>query len=137
MTQVLMIVASAAYVLLGILHGVLTLMDLARPRYFTPPDAALRAAMQASGVRFHPEINLWRAWMGFNLTHSLGLALFGGVFLYAGIFEADSLAASRALRVVAFAVSALYFVISRSLFFSGPAAATGIATACFAAAALF
>ena len=36
--------------------------------------------MQQSAIALNPSINLWRAWMGFNLTHSLGAVMFGGAF---------------------------------------------------------
>ena len=60
-------------------------MDLGNPRSFTPVDATLRVAMQRSAIALHPRINLWQAWLGFNLSHSLGLLMFGGAFLYVGI----------------------------------------------------
>jgi len=85
--QLLLIVGSSIFVLLGAAHGVLTLQDFGNPRNFTPRDAKIRTATQQSTIAFHPKINLWRAWLGFNLSHSLGLIMFGGAFLYVGIFH--------------------------------------------------
>jgi hypothetical protein len=73
--QLLLIVGSSIFVLLGVVHGVLTLQDLSNPRNFTPRDAELRAAMQQSAVAFHPKINLWKAGLGFHFRHSLGLVM--------------------------------------------------------------
>ena len=72
--QALVLVGASIFLLLGTLHGVLTLIDvIGPPRYFTPRDAALRQAMQDSTLAIHPATNLWRAWLGFNLSHSLGV----------------------------------------------------------------
>ncbi|MBA3694436.1 MAG: hypothetical protein H0W77_13540 [Acidobacteria bacterium] len=87
MVQLLLIVGSSIFVLFGAAHGVFILQDLSNPRNFTPRDATLRTAMQQSTIAFHPKINLWNAWLGFNLSHSLGLVMFGGAFLYVGIFH--------------------------------------------------
>jgi hypothetical protein len=42
MAQILLTIASAIFLVLGTLHGVLTLRDVAKPRAFTPPDNAVR-----------------------------------------------------------------------------------------------
>lgn len=107
MARLLIIVAAFTFLLLGILHGVLTLRDIENPTAFTPPDPALREAMQRSGIRLHPDINLWKAWLGTHLTHSLGLFLFGAAFLYVGILVPQAWAASLLLQVVAVLVSAI------------------------------
>ena len=100
---------------------------------FAYPEPALREAMQRPCIRFHREIHLWRARLGFNPTHSIGLVMFGAAFLYVGVFEPAALVASRPLQGVV--VSATYFAVARSFFFSVPTASTGFALACFLASA--
>ncbi|MDB5985609.1 MAG: hypothetical protein JWR16_662 [Nevskia sp.] len=136
MMQLLIVTAASIFVLLGALHGILTLRDLKNPKAFTPRDPQLRLAMQQSGVRLHPSINLWKAWLGFNLSHSLGVFLFGAAFLHVGVFEPDAFAASPLLQMCAVAVSAIYLILSLKFWFSKPAIGSGIALACFAAAAV-
>ena len=68
MTQSLIILGAAVFVVLGSLHGLLTLRDVRTPRAFTPRDPELRRAMQQSSIRLHRSINLWDAWLGFNLS---------------------------------------------------------------------
>lgn len=135
MTQILVIIAASIFLLLGTLHGALTLRDVKNPRFFTPPDAALRQAMQESSIRFHPNINLWKAWLGFNLTHSLGLIFFGGAFLHVGIFEPKNFASSLLFQAVAVSVSAIYMGVSLKFFFSKPAIYSAVGLACFLIAA--
>lgn len=136
MQPLLVILGGFVFLALGTLHGAVSLRDVWNPTQFTPTDPALRLAMQQSGIAFHPEVNLWKAWLGFNLTHSLGLVLFGGGFLYVGMFAPDVFAESRALQGVAVSVSATYLVISAFFFFSGPVMGTAAGLAAFLIAAL-
>ena len=135
MIRALLIVGSSISVLLGAVHGVLTLTDLGHPRSFTPVDATLRIAMQQSSIALHPRINLWQAWLGFNLSHSLGLLMFGGAFLYIGIRHSSLFAQSVPLQGCAILISAAYLVMSLQFWYSRPAIGWGIATACFVLAA--
>lgn len=136
MSQLLVVFAASIFLLMGLGHGAFTLADLKTPRAFTPPDPALREAMQQSSVRFHPTINLWDAWMGFNLTHSLGLVLFGGAYVYLGIVDPLAFARSGLLQAVALIVSALYLILSRRFFFSKPVLGSALGLGGFALACL-
>lgn len=131
MSQFLIIFAASIFLALGSLHGIFTLRDLRHPRAFIPRDPELRNAMQRSGVAFHPSINLWDAWMGFNLTHSLGIIMFAAAFLYVGIFESPAYARSALLQACAIIVSATYLIVSLRFFFSRPAIGSAVALTCF------
>ncbi len=131
MAQLPVILAATIFLSLGTLHGLLTLKDLKNPKAFTPCDPELRNAMQQSGIALHPAINLWDAWMGFNLTHSLGIVLFAGAYLYVGMFAAPAFAQSVSLQACAIGVSAIYLVISLRFFFSKPAIGSALGLALF------
>jgi hypothetical protein len=131
MAQILIVVAAYVFLLMGVAHGALTLRDLKKPRAFTPRDASLRLVMQQSSIALHPTINLWNAWLGFSMTHSLGLALFGGAFLYVGVFDPYAFESSWLLQAVAVLVSAIYLAVSIKFFFSKPAVGSAIGLAGF------
>jgi len=133
--QLLLIVGSGIFLLLGAAHGIFTFEDLVKPRYFTPRDAGLLAAMQQSTIAFHPKVNLWQAWMGFNLTHSLGLVMFGGAFLYIGIFHSPWFSQSMLLQACSILISAAYLILSLKFFFSTPAIGSAVSLGCFVLAA--
>lgn len=135
MAQILVIIAASIFLLMGAGHGALTLRDLKHPKAFTPLSPALRQAMQQSSIALHPTINLWRAWLGFNLTHSLSLVLFGGALLYVGVFEPRAYASSALIQAVAVLVSAIYLVLSLKFFFSKPAIGSALGLVCFLIAA--
>ncbi len=54
MAQILLAVGGAIFLVLGTLHGVLTLRDVGTPRAFTPTDEAVRLAMQGARLAFNP-----------------------------------------------------------------------------------
>jgi hypothetical protein len=129
--QIFEIVGALIFLLLGLMHGVLTCQDLIEPRTFTPPDAALRQAMQKSRIAIHPQTNLWNAWLGFNLSHSLGLIMFGGTYFGIGLFCFSAFAQLRWLPICAVLVALVYLVLSIRFWFSSPVIAAGIALTCF------
>jgi len=136
MSQLLVLLAASVFVILGSLHGLLSLRDLREPKVFTPRDPGLREAMQRSSVALHHSINLWDAWMGFNLSHSLGLVLFGGAYLYVGLFHPQAYVHYGLLQACAVGVSAIYLLLSLRFWFSKPAIGSALALACFALAAI-
>ena len=135
MIQLLIIVGSSIFALLGVIHTMLTLQDLGNPRNFAPRDAELLAAMQQSAVGLDPKINLWQAWLGFHFSHSLGLLMFGGAFLYVGIFHPSLFSRFALLQVFSVLIPAIYVVLSLKFWFVNPAVFAGIALACFILAA--
>src|SRR5690348_4177631 len=106
MAQLLLAIGGTIVLVLGTLHGVLTLRDVTKPRAFTPTDDAVRIAMQGARLAFNPRINLWQAWLGFNLSHSLGIVLFGGGLLFLALFHFSVFAASHLLQGAAVVVAA-------------------------------
>jgi hypothetical protein len=132
--QALVIAGASIFLILGVLHAVLVLQDLIDPRTFTPPDVALRQAIQESSIAIHPRTNLWKAWLGFNLSHSLGLVMFGGAFLAIGLFYFPLFSQSLWLQSCALLIAATYLILSLKFWFSRPAIGSGIALICFAVA---
>jgi hypothetical protein len=134
--QALEIIGASIFLILGIFHGVLTLQDLSNPRTFTPSDKALRLEMQNSSIAIHPQTNLWKAWLGFNLSHSLGLIMFGGTFVAIGLFYFSAFAQILWLQTGATFISGVYLIMSLKFWFSKPVIGSGIGLTCFVIAAV-
>ncbi len=132
----LLIAGAAIFLLLGTAHGLMSLLDLRKPRFFTPPDPSLRLAMQQASARLHPHINLWNAWMGFNLSHSLGVMMFGAALLDVGVLHPLVFTRSILLQLLAPTVAGLYLLLSMRFWFYKPTIGCALALACFAAASL-
>jgi hypothetical protein len=134
--RALEIIGALIFLILGIFHGVLTLQDLSNPRTLAPPDQALLQAMQESSIVIHPQTNLWQAWLGFNLSHSLGLVMFGGTFLAIGLFYFSTFAQILWLKGCAILISTAYLIMSIKFWFRKPAIVSGIGLACFVGASI-
>lgn len=123
----------AIFCVLGALHAVYMLMDLRRPSRLVPRDPTLLAAMAGSRVRLAGDAtDMWRAWVGFNLSHSLGALLFGAMAI-----AWPAVAVGHAtLAWLPAAFAALYLTIGLRFWFSAPNAGIAAALVAFVAAAL-
>lgn len=134
MAQALLAGAGLIFLVMGTLHGLLTLRDLGNPRAFTPTDESVRFAMQNARLAFNPRANLWLAWLGFNLSHSVGVVLSGGGLLLLAGPCFPVFAASHLVQGFAAGVAAVYLVLSLRFWFWGPALGSGVALLCILAA---
>ena len=128
MTEYLLIVGGFIFLAMGLLHGIYTILDIYRPRRFAPMDTSLIDQMASSGVRFaRGRTNMWNAWLGFNLSHSLGLLVFGSVCVGAGVFL-SSLALPKAGLLIPVLVGIIYFLLAIRFWFRVPALGAAIGT---------
>jgi len=127
----LLVAASAAIVgALGAAHLVLTYFG---PKLL-PRDRSLVEAMRAVSPVITRRTTIWRAWIGFNVSHSLGAILFGLVYGYLALAHPGFLFASRFLLGVGLALLATYVVLAWRYWFATPLAGTSLAFVCFALA---
>ena len=75
------IAGTIPFIVLGLVHWLYTFMDMSTPRKLTPRDDAVRLAMEATTPKLTARTTMWKAWMGFNHSYSLGAIVFGLVFL--------------------------------------------------------
>lgn len=124
--------------LAGGLHALLTLADTVRPRHFAPRDRALQPAMEGTRVRFGGAAapSMWMAWLGFNISHGLGVFTFGLLCLLIAAHDFTLVEQIDAIRPLTIAVPAAYLALSLRFWFWGPVILTATSTACFTAAAV-
>jgi hypothetical protein len=115
----LLLAAGAIFCTLGIVHAIFTAFGLLQPR-----DADVITRMRSTTLRLSRRTNTWKAWLGFNLSHALGLVIFGMVCI-------TTMARPWLLAVVA----AFYFVLAARFWFNAPAITIGIAAVCLVIAA--
>jgi hypothetical protein len=119
----------SVFVLLGSLHALYTLLDIRRPRRLVPQDPAVALAMAASPLRLsRGGTTMWRAWVGFNFSHSVGVVLFGVICVGAGDALGAMVVPVWVLLVLA-VISVIYLGLSARYWFWVPTA--GIAGASF------
>ena len=104
------IAVSAAIVFaLGLLHLVFTF----RGSKLLPRDRELRAQMEHSTLVLTRETSVWKAWIGFNASHSLGAILFGAVYGHLALVQPSVLASSPFLLAVGAVVLLAYSWLGR------------------------
>jgi hypothetical protein len=81
-------------------------------------------------INGHPP-DMWRAWIGFNFSHSLGLLLLATVAIWAG-FQINRLPV--AIMPMLTLVGCAYLLLALLYWFRIPAIGVAIGTGCFAVA---
>jgi hypothetical protein len=120
-----LVAASAAILLLlGLAHLLFTFSG----SKLLPRDRELQARMQAVSPVITRQTTMWRAWVGFNATHSVGLVLFGSVYGDLALAHGAVLFGSPFLLALGLAVLLGYGVLARLYFFRTPLRGVILAT---------
>ena len=127
----LLVAASAAIILLlGLIHLLYTF----RGNKLHPRDSALEARLREVSPVISRETTMWKAWIGFNASHSYGAILFGLVYGYLALLQRAFLFASTFLLLAGFALLAGYVFLGKVYWFSVPFRGILLATAFYVAA---
>jgi hypothetical protein len=111
------IVASAATIFtLGALHLWYTFQG----NKLHPRDASLRERMEQVPLVLTRQTTMWRAWVGFNASHSYGALLFGAVYGYLAIVHSAFLFQSRFLLALGLVALIAYAFLGKRYWFSIP-----------------
>ena len=125
----LLVLSAGVILLLGSGHMFLTF----RGNRLHPRDPDLLRRMQVEHPRLTRETTMWKAWVGFNASHSLGAILFGAVYGYLALVEPVMLFASPFLLGVGFAMLVGLTLLARRYWFRIPRGGIVLALACYAA----
>ena len=126
--KILMASSAGIALLLGIIHLAYTFSG----SNLLPRDPALQAAMREAPLSITRETTVFRAWMGFNASHSMGLILFGLIFGFLALDHAELLFGSVYLLAVGFATLAGFLVLCKLYWFSVPFAGITLSLICYA-----
>jgi hypothetical protein len=126
-----LLAASAAIVLLlGFAHLLYTFVG---PKLL-PRDRELQARMQEVSPVITRQTTMWKAWIGFNASHSFGLILFGSVYGYLALAHGDFLFGSVFLLALGFVLLLGYAFLAARYFFRIPFQGVVLATVLYAVA---
>jgi hypothetical protein len=89
--------------------------------------------MNQIAPRITKETTMWKCWIGFNASHSMGLILFGLVFGFLAWAHSELLFQSAFLLVVGLATLVGFAVLCKLYFFRVPLAGISISLACYVA----
>lgn len=127
--KLLMVLSASIILTLGVVHLVYTFWG----PMLTPRDPALRISMSQTSPVITNETTMWRCWVGFNASHSMGLILFGLLFGFLALAHDQLLFRSSFLLGLGLAMLGGYVVLCKVSFFSGPLTGVSIAMACYVA----
>src|ERR1044072_8102938 len=126
---VLMSLSALVLLTLGVLHLVCT---------FSGPLLTRRApSLRARMEEVHPVITrqttMWRAWVGFNASHSMGAILFGLVYGYLADVRIEVVMHSPLLLALGLAMLVGFVILAKLDWFKIPFIAVVISLACYVA----
>lgn len=129
---VLMVLSAGIFLALGTLHLVYTFHG---PK-FMPRDRDLQARMAEVSPVITAETTMWRCWIGFNASHSLGAMLFGLIYGYLALAHPALLFSSWFLLGLGAATTLSFFLLGRAYWFSIPRTGIAISLCCFVASVI-
>jgi hypothetical protein len=124
-----MVLSASIIFTLGVIYLVYTFWG---PK-LTPRDPMLQISMSQISPVATKETTMWRAWVGINATHSMGLILFGLVFGYLALANSLLLFQSPFLLLVGLAMLGGLVALCKVYFFSVPLTGVSITLACHVA----
>lgn len=136
LTKYLYIAGCIPFLVLGLLHMVYTIADSYSPRRLVPYKSGVMELMKESTLALTKETDMWRAWLGFNISHGVGMLFFSVTYLYLSILHVTFLERSLFLLSMAPIIALTYFVLSRKYWFRIPTAGSAIGLLCFAIGSL-
>ena len=112
-----LIAASAGIIFtLGALH----LWYTFRGNKLYPRDPELRARLEQVPLVLTRQTTMWRAWVGFNASHSLGALLFGTIYGYLAVVHRALLLQSWFLLSLGLLTLVAYAFLGKRYWFSVP-----------------
>jgi hypothetical protein len=127
--RILMVLSASIVFMLGAVHLAYTF----RGPELTPRDPALQVSMTQISPVITKETTMWRCWVGFNASHSMGLILFGLVFGYLAMAQGQLLFRSPFLLIVGLSMLGGFVVLCKVYFFGVPLTGISISLACYLA----
>jgi hypothetical protein len=115
---------------LGVLHLWITF----RGNKLHPRDAELEARLRETSPILTRQTTMWRAWVGFNASHSFGAIFFGAVYGYLAVAQSHFLFHDRFLLLVGLLLLLGYVFLARRYWFSVPFRGIVAATVLYVAA---
>lgn len=129
LSSALVILSAFVILILGIAHLIYTFSG----SKLMPRDSALLSAMKTVSPGISDETTMWKAWVGFNASHSMGAIQFGLVFGYLALAHPVFLFSSTFLSIVGFLMLVGLFILARRYWFSIPFRGIAISMACYTA----
>jgi hypothetical protein len=127
MEQVLMIIGASIIGVLGAIHLVYTFFT----DKFNPYDTSVISAMDSTSPKLTKETTMWRAWVGFNASHSLGAMLLAATYIPLAGNHFERIENSIWFSVLPVAVGISYLTLAKKYWFKIPCVGVLVSLICF------
>jgi hypothetical protein len=132
MEQILLIVGASIFGILGTVHLLYTFFT----NKFEAYDPAVTEAMKGTSPVLTRETSVWKAWIGFNASHSLGAMLVAGIYIPLTVSYFHVIQQSIWFSHLPILVGLSYIVLAKKYWFKIPFIGVLISTVCFIGAAV-
>lgn len=126
----LTLTGSIIFLVLGTIHLVYTFFS----RKFFPADRSVVTAMEETNPLISKETSMWKAWIGFNASHSLGAIYFAIVNIIAVLYAKHLYIQYIGLPFLNMIFSLAYLLLAAKYWFKIPFTGILLSTICFSLA---
>lgn len=130
--QILLITGATIFGVLGTIHLVYTFFT----NKFNATDSAVTEAMKDASPNLTKQTTMWKAWVGFNASHSLGAMLVTAFYVPLAVNHMDVIRGSLWFSVLPAIIGLSYLVLAKKYWFKIPLLGIVISTLCFFSAAI-
>lgn len=116
LASALIALSAVLFAALGVVHLVYTFHG----SELHPRDNELRTKMENTSLVMTQETTMWKAWIGFNASHGLGMILFGAIYCYLALAQRQLLFRSEFLLLTGFMMLAAFAYLGWRYWFSVP-----------------
>ena len=118
------------FLVLGVAHAVVTPLAVTDLKGLSPSDAELPSAMARSRLRITKRTDMWLSWVGFNLSHSLGILAFGAFVCVIGMSSVTFAQLATVCVPLSVLVSASYLCLAIKYWFRTPIIGCALSVGC-------
>ena len=128
----LWIAGTLPLLILGTLHLIYTFFS----NKFSSTNKSLEEEMKISFPVITRKITMWKAWIGFNASHSIGAMFIGAVNLFIATFHFSILQNSIFYLLLNIVTILFYLWLAKKYWFSIPLIGVTISSCCFVTAGI-
>lgn len=132
MEQILLIVGASIFGVLGTVHLLYTFFT----NKFDAYDPLVTESMKGTSLILTKDTSMWRAWVGFNASHSLGAMFVAGVYVPLTVSYFDVVQQSVWFSTFPVLIGLSYLILAKKYWFKIPFIGVLISTVCFASASV-
>lgn len=130
--QILLIAGASIFGVLGSMHLLYTFTT----NKFDARDQAVTTDMQNTSPVLTRETTMWKAWVGFNASHSLGAMLVAAFYIPLAMTNMQFIRESLWFSLLPVLIGVSYLFLAKKYWFRIPFTGILVATLCFIGAAI-